>query len=97
MSEFFRSDVVRKTVVELSQMQERLMMEMPQLQYLPPDKKKEHLKFLKAFLEKQKLFFFRMSLVEDEEVKMIKEKLIANRHNQNSGIPLLLDSNYLKT
>ena len=40
MSEFFRSDVVRKTVVELSQMQERLMMEMPQLQYLPPDKKK---------------------------------------------------------
>ena len=76
MSEFFRSDVVRETVVELSQMQERLMMEMPQLPYLPPDKKKEHLKFLKSFLEKQKLFFFRMSLVEDEEVKMIKEKLI---------------------
>lgn len=76
MSEFFRSEEVRKTVVELGQMQEKLMIEMPQLPYFPPEKKREHLQLLKAFLEKQKLFFFRMTLVDDEEVKLIKEQLI---------------------
>ena len=54
MSEFFRSEEVRKTVVELGQMQEKLMIEMPQLPYFPPEKKREHLQLLKAFLEKQK-------------------------------------------
>ena len=31
---------------------------------------------MKVFLEKQKLFFFRMNLVKDKEVDLIKEKLI---------------------
>ena len=76
MSDFFNSPVVRDTVMELAEMQHKLVLQMSTLPIMSVEQRKSHLQEMKVFLEKQKLFFFRMSLVEDKEVDMIKKKLI---------------------
>ena len=76
MSDFFESSVVKNTIMELQEMQHKLVMQMSSLPIMSVKQRKSHLKEMKVFLEKQKLFFFRMSLVKDKEVDLIKQKLI---------------------
>jgi len=76
MSDFFKSDQVQNTIMELTALQQQLATEMPYLPLMDPDQKRDHLKTLKTFLEKQKLFFFRISLSDDEEAIEMREKLI---------------------
>ena len=76
MSDFFNSSVVRDTIMELAEMQHKLVLQMSTLPIMSVEQRKSHLQEMKVFLEKQKLFFFRMSLVKDKEVDLIKKKLI---------------------
>ena len=76
MSGFFQSDVVRETIAELTKIQQELVMEMPYLPMMKEEQKKEHLQKLKMFLEKQKLFFFRISLSDDKEAIEMKDRLM---------------------
>ena len=76
MSEFFNSDMVKKTIMELAQLQQQLVTEMPYLPAMDGDQKREHLETLKTFLEKQKLFFFRISLSDDPDAKEMKDRLL---------------------
>lgn len=76
MSKFFESEVVRDTVIELENMQRQLAKDLYNIASYSQEEKKEHLKLLKAFLEKQKLFFFRVSLSDDPDAVMIKEKVL---------------------
>ena len=76
MSKFFESEVVRDTVIELENMQRQLAKDLYNIASYSPEEKREHLKLLKAFLEKQKLFFFRVSLSDDPDALMIKEKVL---------------------
>jgi|TARA_B100000131_G_scaffold38243_1_gene34698 hypothetical protein len=76
MSEFFKSDVVKRSIAELSGLQQQLVMQMPYLPIMKPEQKKEHLRALKTFLEKQKLFFFRISLSDDKDAIEMKERLM---------------------
>ena len=76
MSNFFESEVVRDTIAELTNLQQELVMEMPYLPMMKEEQKKEHLQKLKMFLEKQKIFFFRISLSDDKEAIEMKDKLM---------------------
>ena len=76
MSDFFNSDQVQSTIAELTALQQQLVTEMPYLNRMKPEQKKDHLVTLKTFLEKQKLFFFRISLSNDKEALEMKEKLM---------------------
>ena len=76
MSGFFQSDVVRETSAELTNIQQELVMEMPYLPMMKEEQKKEHLQKLKMFLEKQKIFFFRISLSDDKEAIEMKDRLM---------------------
>ena len=76
MSDFFKSDQVQSTIAELTALQQQLVMEMPYLNRMKPEQKKDHLVTLKTFLEKQKLFFFRISLSNDKEALEMKQRLI---------------------
>ena len=76
MSGFFQSDVVRETIAELTKIQQELVMEMPYLPMMKEEQKKEHLQKLKMFLEKQKIFFFRISLSDDKEAIEMKDRLL---------------------
>ena len=76
MSKFFNSDVVRDAVVELSEMQHKIVMQMQTMHIMTSDQRRRHLQEMKAFLEKQKLFFFRISLSDDKEAIEMKERLM---------------------
>ena len=76
MSDFFKSDQVQSTIVELAALQQQLVTEMPYLPLMDLDQKKKHLNVLKTFLEKQKLFFFRISLSNDKEAMEMKNRLM---------------------
>ena len=76
MSKFFESEVVRDTVMELENMQRQLAADMIGIGNYSEQEKRDHLKLLKAFLEKQKLFFFRVSLSDDPDALMIKQRVL---------------------
>ena len=76
MSDFFKSDQVQNSIMELTALQQQLATEMPYLPRMNHNQKVEHLTTLKTFLEKQKLFFFRISLSNDKEALEMKEKLM---------------------
>ena len=76
MGDFFKSDQVQSTIAELTALQQQLVTEMPYLNRMKPEQKKDHLVTLKTFLEKQKLFFFRISLSNDKEALEMKQRLI---------------------
>ena len=76
MGDFFKSDQVQSTIAELTSLQQQLVTEMPYLPMMKPEQKKDHLVTLKTFLEKQKLFFFRISLSNDKEAVEMKERLM---------------------
>jgi len=76
VSNFFDSEVVRKEIKEIDEMQNSLFSEMIYLPYFSKEEKKEHLKLLKRFLEKQKLFIFRLSLSDDESAVKMKESIL---------------------
>ena len=67
MTEFFKSAQVRAALAELAEIQDDLAHTMSNPRILSDDEKKDYVKKLKLFLEKQKLFFFRVSLSDDPE------------------------------
>ena len=77
MTEFFKSAQVRAALAELAEIQDDLahtMLSNPRI--LSDDEKKDYVKKLKLFLEKQKLFFFRVSLSDDPEAVQVKEHIL---------------------
>lgn len=76
MSSFFESDVVRESLLELDELQSQLFADVMNMPFLDREGKKEHLDRMKEFLEKQKIFIFRLSLSDDEEAVEIKNRII---------------------
>ena len=68
--------MVQNSIMELTMLQQQLASEMPYLPRMNYKQKVEHLSTLKTFLEKQKLFFFRISLSDDPNAIEMKEKLM---------------------
>ena len=60
MTEFFRSEQVRAALAELAEIQDDLAHTMTNPRILSDEEKKDYVRKLKLFLEKQKLFFFRV-------------------------------------
>jgi len=76
MSGFFDSEVVRESMSELDSLQEQLFVDMLRLPILDVEEKREHLEMMTDFLEKQKLFIFRLSLSDDPKAIEMKEKVL---------------------
>ena len=75
MSSFFESELVRESLFELDDLQNQLFIDVMNLPFLDKEGKKEHLERMKEFLEKQKLFIFRLSLSDYPEAVEMKEKI----------------------
>jgi predicted transcriptional regulator len=76
MSRFFDSEVVRESIKELDEIQKTLFEQVMNLSFYDTSGKKEHLDLMKQFLEKQKLFIFRLSLSDDPEAVELKERIL---------------------
>jgi len=89
VSSFFESDVVRESLLELDELQSQLFADVMNMPFLDREGKKEHLDRMKEFLEKQKLFIFRLSLSDDPEAVEMKDKIMESarmlglKDNQN--------------
>jgi hypothetical protein len=75
MSRFFDSEQVRESLFELDELQHKLFTDLLELPFSDSDKKREHLKMMKEFLEKQKVFIFRMSLSDDPDAVEMKNRI----------------------
>ena len=73
---FFDSDQVRDTIMELESLQLELTNDLMHLAEYSVEERRDHLRRLKTFLEKQKVFFFRISLSDDPDALKIKEKVV---------------------
>ena len=76
MTEFFRSAQVRAALAELAEIQDDLAHTMSSPRILSDDEKKDYVKKLKLFLEKQKLYFFRVSLSDAPEAVQVKDHIL---------------------
>lgn len=76
MSRFFDSEVVRESVLELDNLQEKIFEQLMTIPFSGSPKKKEHLDLMREFLEKQKNFIFRLSLSDDPEAVELKERIL---------------------
>ena len=76
MSKFFNSELVRNDMKELENMQKKLYQEMMYVPFYDKEQKRGHLVLMKDFLEKQKLFIFRLSLSDDPEAIEMKENML---------------------
>lgn len=89
MSSFFDSEVVRESLFELDDLQNQLFIDIMNIPFLDKEGKREHLDRMREFLEKQKLFIFRLSLSDDPEAVEMKEKIMDSarmfglKENQN--------------
>lgn len=76
MSRFFDSEQVRESLFELEEIQQKIFSDLFNLPFFDSKKKKEHLDLMKIFLEKQKVFIFRLSLSNDPEAVEMKNKIL---------------------
>lgn len=74
--EFFDSELVRESVKELDKLQKQLFESVMTLPFAEDDVKREQLDVMREFLEKQKLFIFRLSLSDDPEAVEMKDRIL---------------------
>ena len=73
---FFDSDVVRAEMTEISEMQEDVYKNVFKFPSMNKEQKVQHVEMLEKLLEKQKVLYTRLSLSDDPEAKLMKDKII---------------------
>ena len=68
-SDFFKSEMVRGDLQEMSELQQFCMRSMVSFPVLSSEKKGEYFNALIALIEKQKVFYMRLILSDDPEAK----------------------------
>lgn len=75
MSQFFKSEMVRGDIQEMAELQQFCMRSMVAFPVLPPEKKMEYFNVLETLIEKQKIFYARLSLSDDPEAIEMAESM----------------------
>ena len=76
MSEFFNSEIVRNTMIELEEMQRKIFSKVFDIPYLSSQEKTDYIALIREFIEKQKILFVRMSLSNDPEAQETKDQIL---------------------
>lgn len=69
MNDFFKNEMVRGDIQEMAELQQYCMRAMMSFPALSPEKQYEYFEVLMTLIEKQKIFYTRLSLSEDPEAK----------------------------
>ena len=88
---FFKSDVVRAEMAEISELQEEIYTNVFKFPTMPKEDKQYHIEILERLIEKQKVLYTRLSLSDDPEAKKMKEQIIESA--KMMGIPSGTDMN----
>jgi len=73
---FFDSEVVRTEMAEISELQEDVYKNVFKFHSMNKDEKFQHVLLLERLLEKQKVLYTRLSLSDDPEAKMMKDRIV---------------------
>ncbi len=75
MSGFFQSEIVRESIKEMEELQQKIIQDTFKAPLMNKEEKKEHVELMRTFLEKQKNLYFRLSLSDDPEALEMKERI----------------------
>ena len=75
MGDFFKSELVRGEIQEMATLQEFCFRSVTNLALLDKERKLQYFEALRMLLEKQKIFYTRISLSDDEEAKSVAENM----------------------
>ncbi len=84
---FFNSGIVKKEMEEITKLQETVFENVFKFSFMSIEDKREHIDILEKLLEKQKILYTRLSLSDDPEAKVMREKII------NSAVQMGLSKN----
>ena len=90
---FFKSDVVRAEMAEISELQEEIYTNVFKFPSMPKEDKQYHIEILERLIEKQKVLYTRLSLSDDPEAKKMKENIIQSAGQM--GLPNNIDISIL--
>ena len=75
MSSFFDSEVVRKEMTDIQELQEEVYGNVFSFPQMNDEEKLAHVEILMELLEKQRILYTRMSLSDDPQAKKMKENI----------------------
>lgn len=73
---FFESDIVKKELEEINDMQMEIYGESHKFPYMSKEERLEHVERLLKFLEKQRILYTRISLSDDKEAQKMKQGIL---------------------
>ena len=73
---FFDSEVVRAEMVEIGELQEDIYKNVFSFPSMSNEQKLEHVNMLERLLDKQRILYTRLSLSDDPEAKMMKDRIL---------------------
>ena len=73
---FFDSEVVRAEMVEIGELQEDIYKNVFSFPSMSNEQKLEHVNMLERLLDKQRVLYTRLSLSDDPEAKMMKDRIL---------------------
>lgn len=78
---FFKSEVVRAEMVKISELQEKVYANIFKFPSMSKEEKIRHVELLEDLIDKQKVLFARLSLSDDPEAVIMKERIIQSAVN----------------
>ena len=73
---FFKSEVVRAEMTEISELQEEVYQNVFKFPTMSREEKLNHVSVLERLLDKQKVLYTRLSLSDDPEAQEMKERIV---------------------
>ncbi len=90
---FFKSEVVRAEIAEISDLQEDVYKNVFKFSTMSKEEKLNHVKILERLLEKQKVLYTRLSLSDDPEAVVMKQRI--SESASMMGLPINVDMNVI--
>jgi hypothetical protein len=90
---FFKSEVVRSEMTEISELQEEIYGSVFRFPSMNKDDKVRHVDLLERLLSKQQILYTRLSLSDDPEAREMKQRIADSA--QLMGLPANVDMNII--
>lgn len=90
---FFNSKLVRSEMSEISELQEEVYQNVFKFSTMTKEEKIDHVKILERLLEKQKVLYTRLSLSDDPEAVIMKQRI--SESASMMGLPPNVDMNVI--
>ena len=93
MSEFFKSEVVRAEMTEISELQEEVYSNVFEFPRMSVEDQRYHVNLLERLIYKQQILYTRLSLSDDPQAQRMKEDICKGATDM--GLPANTDINIL--